>query len=69
MKSSRVTRAPSGHRCGASHPKARLTFDQVQAMRNDYAKGVGGYVALAKAYGCGISTARDICTLATRVSA
>lgn len=67
--SSRITRAPSGHRCGASHPKARLTFDQVQAMRRQYAAGKGGYVALAQVYGCGTSTARDICNYLTRVNA
>lgn len=35
-------------------------------MRADYTAGKGGYAKLAKAYGCGISTARDICTYRTR---
>ena len=25
-----VTRSPSGHRCGQSHPRAKLTFEQVR---------------------------------------
>jgi len=38
-------------------------------MRRQYAAGKGGYVALAQVYGCGTSTARDICNYLTRVNA
>ena len=56
----------TGHRVGEWHGRAKLTSAQVVAMRADYAAGKGGYAKLAKAYGCGISTARDICTYRTR---
>ena len=56
----------TGHRVGAWHHRAKLTTEQVKAMRADYAAGKGGYQTLAKRYGCGTSTARDICTFATR---
>jgi len=62
-----IHRSPSGHRCGASHPKARLTDDQVKAMRAD--SQTIGYEKLAKRYGCGVSTARDIVTYRTRINA
>ena len=63
----RISRAPSGHRCGSSHPKARLTDEQVKAMRADSQEI--GYEKLAKRYGRGISTARDIVTYRTRINA
>jgi len=58
----------TGHRIGAWHHRAKLTTEQVRAMRADYAADRGGYSALAARYGCGVSTARDICTYATRLS-
>lgn len=61
-----IARNHTNHRCGASHPRAVLTSDQVQAMRADYDAGLGGYVALSRRYGCGISTARDIVQYRTR---
>ena len=48
------------------HHRAKLTEDQVRAMRADYHPYVRGYEWLAREYGCGISTARDICTYRTR---
>lgn len=56
----------TGHRVGAWHPKAKLTAQQVADMRAEYAAGRIGYNRLAQKYGCGISTVRDIVTLATR---
>ncbi|SFQ46702.1 hypothetical protein SAMN05216229_12356 [Geopseudomonas sagittaria] len=59
-------RSHTGHRIGEWHGKAKLTTEQVRAMRSDYIPGIVGYVALAGRYGCGVSTARDICTGVTR---
>ena len=64
-----MRRSLSGHRVGEHHQRAKLSDDQVKAMRAEYVPGVIGYETLAKKYGCGISTARDICTYRTRWSA
>lgn len=69
-----IVRAITGHRCGQSHQRAKLTDAQVAAMRTQYeawkAAGVwAGYGRLAKMFGCGQSTARDICNYVTRYSA
>jgi len=56
----------TGHRIGAWHQRAKLTTEQVRAMRADHANGKGGYKVLADRYGCGVSTARDICNFVTR---
>lgn len=62
-----ITRAPSGHRCGQSHQRAKLTDAQVREMRQMYdPKKRIGYGRLAKHFGCGESTARDIVNFATR---
>jgi hypothetical protein len=61
-----IKRGPTGHRCGESHPRAKLTDEKVEEMRVKYEKGEGGYETLARLFGCGISTARDICTYRTR---
>lgn len=64
----RPTRAPSGHRCGASHQHAKLTTDQVKQMRAIREATGMGYANLAAQFGCGESTARDIVNYWTRVS-
>lgn len=64
-----VTRSPSGHRCGQSHPRAKLTFEQVREMRELHERRGKGYGTLAAIFACGESTARDICTYRTRNSA
>lgn len=64
-----ITRNHTGHRVGACHQRANLTTEQVQAMRADYQAGRGGYVALSRVYGCGISTVRDIVQFRTRWTA
>lgn len=51
------------------HHRAKLPFVRVKQMRADYLAYIVGYEALAKKYQCGVSTARDICTFRTRVSA
>jgi len=48
------------------HHRAKLPADQVRAMRAAYVPGKVGYETLAARFGCGISTARDICTYRTR---
>jgi hypothetical protein len=42
------------------HHRAKLTADQVRAMRAAYVPGKVGYETLAARFGCGISTARGI---------
>lgn len=64
-----ITRNNTWHRVGASHQRAKLTTEQVQAMRSDYESGRVGYVALSHKYGCGISTVRDIVQYRTRWAA
>lgn len=51
------------------HHKAKLDFEQVKQIRKEHLAYVRGYETLAKKFNCGISTARDICTYRTRVSA
>lgn len=64
-----IRRSPSGHRCGESHQNAKLPDETVIAMRAEHIPGVygKGMRALARKYGCGLSTARDILTYATRM--
>lgn len=50
----------------AMHHKAKLPDDKVRQMRSDHKPYVVGYETLAVMYGCGVSTARDICTYRTR---
>ncbi len=51
------------------HHRAKLSAEQVIAMRAEYLPYVRGYGWLARKYVCGVSTARDICTMRTRVAA
>lgn len=48
------------------HHRAKLTADQVRDMRAAHVPGKVGYETLAARFGCGVSTARDICTYRTR---
>lgn len=62
------------HARGQSHFRATLSDVQVREMRATYTtwKEEGkhkGYEALAKVFGCGVSTARDIVTYRTRIDA
>lgn len=63
-----TSRAPSGHRAGASHPRARLTTEEVEDMRNMREEHGTSYAKLARLFECGISTARDIVTYRTRMA-
>lgn len=63
-----IRRNHTGHRVGQTHPKAKLTDQQIAEIRTlhrPYIRGLG-YRALAKRYGVGESTIRDICTYRTR---
>ena len=64
----RPTRATSGHRCGSSHQRAKLTTDQVKQMRNLRETTGMSYAKLAAQFGCGESTARDIVNYHTRIA-
>lgn len=64
----RPTRSPSGHRCGSSHQRAKLTTEQVNQMRSLRETTGASYATLAAQFGCGESTARDIVNYWTRVS-
>lgn len=64
-----IARAPTGHRVGECHQKAVLSDAQVRAMRHDRERHGVSYARLALKYGCGVSTARDICSYATRYTA
>lgn len=63
-----IARNHTGHRVGECHQKAKLTDAQVRKMRELHKTGVG-YRKLAKQFGCGMATARDIITMRTRWSA
>ncbi|WP_374356218.1 hypothetical protein [Chitinimonas sp.] len=65
-----TTRNHTNHRIGASHPRAKLTDQQVAEIRRLHNSAAGvGYQTLAKRFGCGTSTVRDICTYRTRWAA
>lgn len=61
-----IRRNHKGYRMGEHHQKARLSDDDVRRMREMNARGIG-YRRLRKLFGCGESTARDICTYRTRM--
>ena len=61
-----IRRNHTGHRVGEYHQRAKLSDEQIKAMRKMYVPGKVGYETLARQFGCGISTARDICTFRTR---
>ena len=63
-----MTRAPSGHRCGADHQNAILSDEVVKAIRAEYKPYVYGYGKIARARDIPVSTVRDICTMRTRVN-
>lgn len=48
------------------HHRAKLSAEQVRKMRKEYMAYVVGYGELARKYGCGESTVRDIVQYRTR---
>lgn len=61
-----IRRSPKGYRCGESHPRAKLTDQQVDEMRALRQKTGMSYAKLAAMFCCGASTARDIVCYWTR---
>ena len=61
-----VKRNHLGYRVGEDHQRAKLDDAQVAAMCAEYVPYVRGYATLAKKYGCGTSTVRDIVNYWTR---
>ncbi len=64
-------RTATGHRLGEWHHRAKLADADVKKMRalhrpENPAEAMG-YASLGQAFGCGTSTARDICTFRTRI--
>lgn len=55
-------------KCGEQHHNAKLSDEDVDEMRKkrEEQPWLWSYQALADEYGCGVSTARDICTYRTR---
>jgi hypothetical protein len=51
------------------HHRAKLPDDIIRKMRAEHLPYVRGYGYLAKKYGCGVSTARDLATFRTRAMA
>jgi hypothetical protein len=49
------------------HHRAKLPFETVKQIRAEHLAYVRGYEMLAKKFGCGASTVRDICTFRTRI--
>tara|TARA_R110001592_G_scaffold111372_6_gene308500 strand:+ start:17864 stop:18058 length:195 start_codon:yes stop_codon:yes gene_type:complete len=63
-----MTRNHTGHPTGQHHHRAKLTTEQVQAMRAEYIPYVNGLTKLARKYQCPRSTVRDICNYMTRTA-
>ncbi len=68
LRSSRGTRALTGHRMGEWHQKAKHSDVMVRAARKLRAEGKS-YGAVAAALGVSYWTARDWCVGATRICA
>lgn len=64
-----ISRNHTGHRVGECHQHAKLTDAQARKMRKLHEEVGVGYLRLSQMFGCGESTARDICTYRTRASA
>lgn len=63
-----IRRNHLGYRVGEHHHRAKLSDAQVADMRRLNDQG-WGYRRLSRRFGCGESTARDICTYRTRWAA
>lgn len=51
---------------GPTHPQAKLSTDQVDALRDAYERGEGGYRRLGQRFGLSWHTVRGICTYRRR---
>lgn len=61
-----MKRNHTGHRVGQDHHRAKLSDEQVAKIRRMYRPRIVGYGELAKEFGCGASTIRDIVQYKTR---
>lgn len=61
-----MKRNPQGYRIGESHHRARLTDEQVEAMRV-MRDGGASYRQIGERFGCSMWTARDITDYRTRL--
>lgn len=64
-----IARAPSGHRCGQSHHRAKLSDAEVKSIRDARSSLGLSYAELGKLFGAPLWTIRDICTYRTRINA
>lgn len=64
-----VHRAPSGHRCGESHPRARLSDGDIERIRALHDQHGLGYARLAGIYRLSVSGVRSIVLRRTRANA
>jgi DNA invertase Pin-like site-specific DNA recombinase len=55
-----------GRKHGEQHHRAKLSDAAVAAIRQEYAPNEVGYATLARKYGCGVSTVRDLVNHYTR---
>jgi hypothetical protein len=56
----------TGHRIGEGHPRAKLSDEQVEEMRQLYEQGDHGYRRLSTLFGVPKRTVRDIVLLKRR---
>ncbi|MCS3902806.1 DNA invertase Pin-like site-specific DNA recombinase [Methylohalomonas lacus] len=63
----RLTIAPSGHRAGESHPKAKLSDNDVRLIRELHENHGLGYGTIAKKFDSSRSTIISICNYRCRI--
>jgi len=64
-----ITRAPSGHRCGQSHPRAKASDEVVRRAREMRERKHWGYAVIGAELGVSWNTVRDWCEYRTRANA
>ena len=64
-----IKRSSSGHRCGESHPRSRISDSQVREMRHMHHQLRKSIPEIARMHGVSYFTAYDIINFKTRVSA
>lgn len=68
LQRQRVRRAPTGHRIGEGHHRARLLDSDVSLLRELHERHGLGYGLLARKFGVPRSTVQGICTYRRRVA-
>lgn len=64
----RVRRSPNGNRIGESHPRARLSDDDVSLMRELHEQHDVSYRELGEKFDTPYRSVRDICQYRRRVT-